>query len=131
MLPSIKEIGMRLLTLSAAGLLSLALAGCGGEPKKEAEAPKSPTSPEVTAADLAYRDKELADDKYEGRGPGTEAGEKAAQWIADEMKRIGLEPGNPDGTYFQTVKMVAQTVDPKTSFLKIAGKGKTWDLKLG
>ena len=47
------------------------------------------------------------------------------------MKRIGLEPGNPDGTYFQTVKMVAQNVDPATSSLKIAGPSKTWDLKLG
>jgi Zn-dependent M28 family amino/carboxypeptidase len=48
------------------------------------------------------------------------------------MKRIGLEPGNPDGTYFQVVKMVAQTADPKTSSLKISGPGgKTWDLKLG
>src|SRR5262245_5967367 len=119
---------MRLLALSAASLLALALNGCG--PAKEAAAP-SPTSPEITAADLAYRDKELADDKYEGRGPGTEAGEKAADWIAAEMKRIGLEPGNPDGTWFQTVKMVAQTVDPKTSSLKVAGGGKSWHLKLG
>ncbi|RYZ15313.1 MAG: M20/M25/M40 family metallo-hydrolase [Alphaproteobacteria bacterium] len=134
---------MRLLALSATSLLALALAGCNPvEPKKAADpAPAADagavtstltTSPEITAADLGARIKELSNDKYEGRGPGTVAGEKAADWIAAEMKRIGLEPGNPDGTYFQVVKMVQQTVDPATSSLKIAGpNNKTWDLKLG
>src|SRR5262245_14363567 len=134
---------MRLLTLSAASLMFVALAGCG--PKEEAKAPepaapaapagpvgaKLTTSPEITAADLAARDKELADDKYEGRGAGTVNGGAAAQWIADEMTRVGMEPGGPNGSWFQQVDMVAQTVDPKTSSLKIAGKDKTWDLKDG
>nr|MBP9235098.1 peptidase M28 [Hyphomonadaceae bacterium] len=131
---------MRLLALSATGLLSVALAGCDPIEREKPAAPIADagavssslvTSLEITAADLGARIKELADDKYEGRGPGTAAGEKAADWIAAEMKRIGLEPGNPDGTYFQTVKMVAQNVDPATSSLKIAGPSKTWDLKLG
>lgn len=119
---------MKFRILAAAGLAAAIAAGCSGEaPKAE-----GPTTADITAADLGYRIKELADDKYEGRGPGTPAGEAAAQWIADEFKRIGAEPGNPDGTYFQTVEMVAQTVDPATSFLKIAGPGgKAWDLKLG
>ncbi len=130
---------MRLLALSATGLMTIALAGCNPtEPAKPTEPVADTvtstlvTAPEITGADIAARVKELADDKYEGRGPGDPEGEKAADWIAAEMKRIGLEPGNPDGTYFQTVKMVAQTVDPATSSLKIAGPGgKTWDLKLG
>lgn len=124
---------MRVLTLSAIGLIAAGLAACGGE---KAPAPvaatASPTTADITPADLAYRVKELADDKYEGRGPGTVEGEKAAAWIASEMKRVGLEPGNPDGTYFQTVKMVAQTVDPAKSSLSVSGPGgKTWDLKYG
>ncbi len=133
---------MRLLALSATSLLALAIAGCNPVEPEKAAAPAPAadtavtstltTSPEITAADLGARIKELSDDKYEGRGPGTPAGEKAADWIAAEMKRIGLEPGNPDGTYFQVVKMVQQTVDPATSSLKIAGPdNKTWDLKLG
>jgi Zn-dependent M28 family amino/carboxypeptidase len=123
--------------------MSVALAGCNpidrGKPEAVATPPAADTvvstlqtSPEITGADIAARVKELADDKYEGRGPGSVAGEKAADWIAAEMKRIGLAPGNPDGTYFQTVKMVAQTVDPAKSSLKITGpNGKAWDLKLG
>ncbi len=74
------------------------------------------TSPEITAADVAARDKALADDAFEGRGPGTKNGEAAAQWIADEMKRIGLKPGNK-GSYFQQVPTVNITLDPAKSSL--------------
>ncbi len=135
---------MRFALLSAAGLMSVALAGCNpierGKPVEPAATATTAdavvstltTSPDITGADIAARVKELADDKYEGRGPGSLAGEKAADWIAAEMKRMGLEPGNPDGSYFQTVKMVAQTVDPAKSSLKITGpNNKAWDLKLG
>jgi Zn-dependent M28 family amino/carboxypeptidase len=128
---------MKLLMVSAAALTLLAACGPAKEETAEPAAPAGPvlgkitTTPEITAADLSARVKELADDKYEGRGPGTVAGEASAQWIADEMKRAGLEPGNPDGTYFQTVEMIAQTVDPATSSLKFASADKTWDLKLG
>ncbi len=75
---------MRLLALSAAGLMTIALAGCN--PLKGTSPPNPPrsyrplrampsvsmlqTSPEITGADIAARVKELADDKYEGRGPG-------------------------------------------------------------
>ena len=119
-------------------LAGLGLAACGPqEPAAPSEAVVAPpigavlsTSPDILAADLAARARELADDKYEGRGPGTVAGEAAAQWIADEMKRMGLQPG-PDGTYFQTVEMVAQTVDKATSNLSVTVGGKSIPLALG
>ena len=119
---------MRIQRAAAACMASaLLLAGCG-----QAAGPPGPTTTQITAADLAYRVKELADDRFEGRAPGTPAGEASAQWIADELKRAGASPGNPDGTYFQTVEMVAQTVDATASFLKIAGPGgASFDLKYG
>ena len=61
------------------------------------------TTPDITAADISARDKAISDDAFEGRGPGTRNGEAAAQWIADELKRIGVKPGN-HGSYFQTVR---------------------------
>ena len=36
------------------------------------------TTPEITAADISARDKAMADDAFEGRGPGTVPGEAAA-----------------------------------------------------
>ncbi len=110
----------------------IALAACGG-PKQEApvEAPVAETPPaetlllplptdttaDINASDLAVRVKSLADDTFEGRGPGTPVGEAAAAWIGAEMARVGLQPGGDDGTYFQKVAMVNQTIDPAQSFL--------------
>jgi Zn-dependent M28 family amino/carboxypeptidase len=79
------------------------------------------TSADITASDLAIRIKTLADDAFEGRGPGSEAGEKAPEWIAAEMERIGLEPGGDNGTWFQTVGMVEQTLDTTASGLEFNG----------
>lgn len=74
---------------------------------------------EINADDFTARIKALADDYFQGRGPGTPRGEEAAQWIADELKRIGIAPGitKADGTksYFQEVPVVNITLDPKKS----------------
>ncbi|HEY1630029.1 MAG TPA: M28 family metallopeptidase [Rhizomicrobium sp.] len=72
------------------------------------------TTPDINAADLSARDKAISDDAFEGRGPGTQNGEAAAQWIADEMKRIGLKPGY-HGSYFQPVPAVNIALDPSKS----------------
>src|SRR5215469_391595 len=74
------------------------------------------TTPDINAADLSARDKAISDDAFEGRGPGTVNGEAAAQWIADEMKRIGLKPGN-HGSYFQAVPSVSIALDAAHSSL--------------
>ncbi len=74
------------------------------------------TVPQIVAADVLARDKAIADDVFQGRGPGTTAGEAAAQWIADEMKRIGLKPGYR-GSYFQPVPAVNIALDPAQSSL--------------
>ena len=74
------------------------------------------TDPEITAADLSARDKALADDAFEGRGPGTAKGEAAAAWIADELKRLGIKPAN-HGSYFQSVPTAGITLDAAGSHL--------------
>ena len=70
----------------------------------------------ITAADLLARDKAISDDAFQGRGPGTVAGEAAAQWIADELERIGVAPAN-NGSYFQDVPAVNITLDAAKSNL--------------
>ncbi|HEX3808977.1 MAG TPA: M20/M25/M40 family metallo-hydrolase [Rhizomicrobium sp.] len=81
------------------------------------------TTPDITAADLSARDKAISDDAFQGRGPGTQAGEQAAQWIADELKRIGIAPGN-HGSYFQEVPAVNITLDAaKSKFVFSTPKG--------
>ena len=56
-----------------------------------------------TAPDPVVR--ALADPKWEGRGPGTAGLDSAATFIARTMKRIGLQPGGDDGTYFQEMEV--------------------------
>lgn len=79
------------------------------------------SSVDITEADLRARISTLADDTFEGRGPGSEAGENSAAWIAAEMARVGLEPGGDDGTYFQQVGMVEQSIDEGLSSLTFSG----------
>ncbi len=79
------------------------------------------TSAAISADDLAQRIAALADDAFEGRGPAAEKGEQAADWIAAEMDRVGLQPAGEDGTWFQTVGMVEQTLDENASSLTFSG----------
>ncbi|HWD48296.1 MAG TPA: M28 family peptidase [Rhizomicrobium sp.] len=74
------------------------------------------TTPDINAADISARDKAISDDAFQGRGPGTKDGEAAAQWVADEMKRMGLKPGY-HGSYFQPVPAVNIALDASKSSL--------------
>lgn len=79
------------------------------------------TSAAISADDLRARVAILADDAFEGRAPAAETGEKTADWIAAEMERIGLQPAGENGTWFQTVGMIEQTLDENASSLSFAG----------
>ncbi len=82
------------------------------------------TSPEISAADISARVRAISDDAFEGRGPGTVAGEAAAAWIADELKRLGIAPAN-QGSYFQPVPAVSIAVESgKSQFAISTPKGK-------
>ena len=72
------------------------------------------------AAKMRERVIKLSSDEFEGRGPGTVGGTKAAQYIADQMKASGVKPGNRNN-YFQNVKLVGLKVDPNTK-LQVTGK---------
>src|SRR3954447_21257755 len=56
--------------------------------------------------------KTLASDEFEGRAPGTKGEELSIKYIEEQFKRIGLAPGNPDGTYFQEVPLAGIKSDP-------------------
>jgi Zn-dependent M28 family amino/carboxypeptidase len=48
----------------------------------------------------------LADDLLEGRGPATRGDRLAQAYIATQMEGMGLEPGGPDGSWFQPFDIV-------------------------
>ncbi|MEO1553236.1 MAG: M28 family metallopeptidase [Pseudomonadota bacterium] len=76
---------------------------------------------EITADDLRARIAILSDDAFEGRAPSADVGEKTADWLAAEMERVGLQPAGENGTWFQTVGMVEQTLDENASRLTFSG----------
>ena len=77
---------------------------------------------------VALRDiTRLSSDEFEGRLPGTKGEQLTVQYLTEQFKAIGLEPGNPDGTYVQRVPLVSITpagVSPLT--VTRAGKAQTF-----
>jgi len=74
----------------------------------------APTTPAITAADLATRLYIFADDSMQGRLLATPGNVKGVEYIASEVKRMGLVPMGENATYFQTVNLVDRTIDPAT-----------------
>jgi Zn-dependent M28 family amino/carboxypeptidase len=75
-------------------------------------------TPAIAAAGILARTKVLASDEFEGRAPGTAGEEKTVAYIIGEFKKIGLAPGNPDGTYIQNVPLVGISSTPTLSFVR-------------
>ena len=82
-------------------LLVVALS-CGGpkQPETVAELPNLDTS--RVLADITR----LSADEMQGRAPGSDGERLAVQYLTDQFKAAGLEPGNPDGTWVQKVPLV-------------------------
>jgi Zn-dependent M28 family amino/carboxypeptidase len=80
----------------------------------------------ITPDGLLAHIKVLASDEFEGRAPGTKGEELSVQYITDQFKKIGLKPGNPDGTYTQEVPLAGIRSEPRMLFA--VGEG-TIDLK--
>lgn len=69
-------------------------------------------------ADIAM----LASDSFLGRAPGSIGEDRTVEYLEREFRAMGLQPGNPDGTYIQNVPLVGITADPGMA-LSIAGGG--------
>ena len=82
--------------------------------------PANPSPDKTSAADFKIDARQtltyLASDELEGRGVGTVGLDKAADRIADDFHKLGLEPVRGFSNYFQPFKMTTAVVpDPKTS----------------
>ncbi len=70
----------------------------------------------------------LSSDQFGGRAPGSQGEELTIQYLQQQFRGLGLEPGNPDGTFLQDVPLVGITADPAMQ-LKFSGHGKTRTLQ--
>lgn len=97
---------------------SVLLAACGRQrpvvPSASSAAEPFTAEAETAARAItveAIRDvvHELADDSYEGRGPGTAGDVAAREYIADRLAAMGFEPGVGDSGYEQDFELVGVT----------------------
>jgi hypothetical protein len=63
----------------------------------------APTTAAITERDLKIRLYQFADDSMQGRQIGRIGNMKGTDYIAAEVKRLGLVPAGDDGTYFQVL----------------------------
>ncbi|HWE39861.1 MAG TPA: M28 family metallopeptidase [Isosphaeraceae bacterium] len=101
-------------------LLATALLGAqapsGGPPKEAGRA--------IDAAGLLDKIKALSADELEGRAPGGEGEKKAVAYITGQFRKMGLKPGNPDGSYTQEVPLVGLRTKASGT-LKVGGESIT------
>jgi Zn-dependent M28 family amino/carboxypeptidase len=102
--------------------------------------PEVPGLPQAARAAAASIDSErirahvrfLSLDLLEGRGPGKRGAELAAEYIATQFALAGVEPAGDNGTYFQSVPLVAvHTIEDKTKFSFVPASGQPIDLTYG
>ena len=99
-----------------------AMAAAGGNPAAEVAAQ------EITDDYLRGIVVEISDDRYEGRGPGSRGDKMARDYLIEQMKALGLEPGAADGSYEQPFDLVGvNAAQPPT--WTFSGHGKTLELK--
>ena len=107
-------------------VLSLALAVAQPSLPPAAERAMNSIDAQKIRATVKY----LSDDRLEGRGTGQKGGDQAADWIAGEFKRYGLQPAGDNGTFFQNVNFFGVTTDAKqTRFAFVPKSGAEMVLK--
>ncbi len=63
----------------------------------------APTTAEITERDLKIRLYQFSDDSMQGRQVGRIGNKKGTDYLAAEVKRLGLVPAGDNGTYFQVL----------------------------
>ncbi len=106
---------MRSLLLAAAAILTTATSAA----LHAADAVPLKALPGIDASAVLSHVKTLASDAFEGRAPGTAGEEKTVAYLVDQFRKMGLKPGNPDGTFVQKVPLVGIT--PTAAPLTISG----------
>jgi Zn-dependent M28 family amino/carboxypeptidase len=111
-------------------VLTVALAACAAPTDRTALTPDqlwtaaSPALLSINSNDILNHTRVLSSDEFEGRSPGTRGEELTVSYLTEQFKKLGLAPGNPDGTYVQKVPLVGFSTQPTLSFAS-AGATKT------
>lgn len=107
-------------------LAGLALVGCSAATDTDAtaapDAAETTFMPDVSATNIEAHIRFLASDYLAGRDAGTDGYEIAANYVAAQMRLLGLEPAGDDGTYFAAVPMQEVLADADYNQLTLDGE---------
>src|ERR1700681_4524466 len=107
--------------LASAGLVLSACAGSGHKPPP----------PSTDIDETVFRDhiRVLASDDFEGRKPGTPGEDKTVAYLVEQLRKLGLKPGNGE-SFLQQVPMTESVAGADAS-LSVAGRNGTLALAYG
>ena len=119
--------------------LAVVAAGCSSEPKPSAPAQLAPSTsqhaaigqlPSIDIGAILRDIKALSANEFEGRAPGGKGEELTVNYLVDAFKKIGLKPGNTDGSYTQKVPLVGITgAEARPLTIAKGGKKQTFKWK--
>ena len=88
-------------------------------------------TPPIDADRLLGHIRFLASDELKGRAAGSPELDRAADYIAQQFKDIGLRPGGDEGTWFQPFQLLAGVTAGAGNALVISDKSRSVRLTLG
>jgi Zn-dependent M28 family amino/carboxypeptidase len=104
--------------LLPAGLV-LVLSACStgdGHAAREAEELKAAEAA-ITAEGILKHTRQLASDEFEGRLPGTRGEDLTVEYLTGAFQALGLKPGNPDGSWVQSVPLAGYRSEAEFTLL--------------
>ena len=108
--------------LARFAITAVALAACAPAVQQGVDGTSSSTSA-IDPARLAEHVRVLAADSLLGRGPATAGEEKTVAYIAGQMRAAGLEPGGPNGSWYQEVPLNQYDIAGRPELsITVAGK---------
>jgi len=126
------------LTAAVISLALLALTACEQrepQPSKTQASPsassaRTPSSnPGDGAARIEADLRKLADDAMQGREAGTAGYDKAAEYVAQRMRALGLQPAGANGSYFQQVPLLKAKRQQAGARLAVLHPGRNVELR--
>ncbi len=113
--------------LAAAGLLlgsasTLAAQATARAPRTERNTRAANLPAPMTPAAMRARLETYTADSMRGRLTGTEDHRKATSYIAEELRKMGLEPAGDNGTFLQRVDLVTTVLDTANSAITAGGQ---------
>ncbi|MBY0558112.1 MAG: M28 family peptidase [Burkholderiaceae bacterium] len=99
---------------------TLLLTGTLTQPLTQAQTPDAALAT-IRAETLLQHIKVLASDQFEGRAPGSTGETLTVNYLTEQFRKLGLRPGNPNGSWVQAVPMRGQQPLPSLRYT-VAGK---------